>query len=79
MRSVLILLFLNMLLVHMFRIPHSKGIVGVILHMLKVPHLLEKEGGMPHPGRQIMKVPGSEGVSVEEFLDDIFKSKRKYF
>jgi len=25
-----------------------------------------------------MKAPGSEGVSVEEFLDDISKSKRKY-
>ena len=46
--------------------------------MLRVSHLLEKEGGIPYPGRQTMKVLGSEGVSAEEFLDDISKSKRKY-
>jgi len=72
------LLFSNMQLVHMFRIPHLKGIVGVILHMLRVPQLLEKGGRMPHPSEQIMKVPGSEGASVEEFVNDISKSKRKY-
>jgi len=32
---------------HMLRITYPKGTVGVIVHMLKVPHLLEK-GGMPH-------------------------------
>jgi len=72
------LLFLNMQLVHMFRIPYLQGIVGVILHMLRVPHILVKKGGTPHLGRQIMKVLRSERVSVEEFLDDILKSKRKY-
>jgi len=46
-RSVLNLWFLNMQLVYMFRIPRPKGIVGVSLHMLKVPHLLEKGRGMP--------------------------------
>jgi len=46
--------------------------------MLRVPHLLEKGGQMPHPGISTMKALGSEGMSVEAFLDDIFKSKRKY-
>jgi len=36
---------------HMFRITNLKGIVGVILHMLKFPHFLEKGGGTPHPGK----------------------------
>jgi len=62
----------------MFEIPQPRWIVGTTLHILRVPHLLEKGGGMPHPGSQTMKAPGSEGVSVEEFLDDISKSKRKY-
>ena len=80
MRSVLNLQFPNMQLVHMFRIPCPKEIVGVSLHMFKVSHLLEREGGMlgivgvilhmlrdphlfekgegvPHLGRQIVKVP----------------------
>ena len=78
MRYVLNLSFLNMQLVYMFRIPRPKGIVGATLYMLRVPHLLEKGGEMPHPGRQTMKVPVSEGVSVEEFLGAISKSKRKY-
>ena len=43
-----------------------------------VPYLLEKGGGIFHIGRQIMKVPGSQELSMDEFLDDIFKSKRKY-
>jgi len=77
-RSVLNLQFPNIQLVHMFGIPHPREIVGETLHMLRVPHLLEKGGGMPHPGRQTMKAPGSEEVSVEEFLDDISTSKRKY-
>jgi len=62
----------------MFRIPRLRGIVGATLHMLRVPHLLEKEEEMPHLGRQTMKVLGSEGVSVEEVVDDTSKSKRKY-
>ena len=43
-----------------------------------VPYLLEKGGGIFHIGRQIMKVPGSQELSMDEFLDDIFESKRKY-
>jgi len=78
-RSNLNLQFPNMQSVHMFRIPHPRGIVGATLHKLRVPHLLEKREGMPHPGRQTMKALGFERVSVEEFLDDISKSKRKYF
>jgi len=77
-RSFLNLQFPNMQLVDMFGIPYPRGIVGATLHILKVPHLLEKGGGMLHPSRQTMKAPCSEGVSVEEFLDDISKLKRKY-
>jgi len=62
----------------MFRTPHPKGIVGAIIQMLWVLHLLEKGGRMPHPGRQIMKVPEFEEVSMEDFLNDISKLKRKY-
>ena len=36
-----------MQLVHMFRIPLSKEIAVVSLHMFEVSHLLEKGGGMP--------------------------------
>ena len=43
-----------------------------------VPYLLEKGGGIFHIGRQIMNVPGSQELSMDKFLDDIFKSKRKY-
>ena len=35
---------------HMFGIPHPRGIVEATLHILRVPHLLQK-GGMPHPDR----------------------------
>ena len=59
MRSVLNLQFPNMQLVHMFEIPRPKGIVGATLHMLRIPHLLEKGRRMPHLGRQRMKVSGS--------------------
>jgi len=67
-----------MQLVHMFRIPRLKGIVGVILYMLRVPYLLEKGEGMSNLGRRMKNIPESKGVSMEEFLDDISKSKRKY-
>ena len=67
-----------MQLVHMFGIPRPRGIVGATLHMFKVPHPLEKGGGIPHLGRRTMKALGFEGVSVEEFLNDISKLKRKY-
>ena len=47
----------------MFKVSHllEKGermlwIVEVILHMLRVPRLLEKWGGMPHLSRQTVKV-----------------------
>jgi len=39
MRFILKLQVLNMLVVHIFMIPHLKWIVGVILHILRVPHL----------------------------------------
>jgi len=78
MRSILNFQFPNMQLVHMFGMPCTKGIVGATLHMIKVPYLLEKGGGMPHPGREIIKAPGFKGVGVEEFIDHIFKLKRKY-
>jgi len=42
------------------------------------PTPLRERERICHPRRQIIKVPGFEGVSVEEFLDDISKSKRKY-
>jgi len=61
------------------RIPCLKGIVGVIFHKIGTPHLLEKGEGILQLHRQIKKVSGSEGVNVEEFLVDIFKSKRKSF
>jgi len=44
--------------------------------MLKVPYLLEKGEGIPH--KQIIKALGSEGVSVEEFFNDISRSNMKY-
>ena len=54
------------------------------LFIIRIPYLLEKEGetpglipfrergGVSHLGRQIMKVTGSQGLSVEEFLDLFF-------
>ena len=45
---------------------------------LRVQHLLEKGGGIPHLDRQVMKTLWSEWVSIKQFLDDISKSKRKY-
>jgi len=77
-RSILNLQFSNMQLVNMFGIPCPRGIVGATLYMLRVSHPLEKGGGIPHPGRRTMKALGSDRVSIEEFLDDISKSKRKY-
>jgi len=72
MRFILNLLFLNMQLVQILRIPHLKGIIGVILHMLRVQHLLDKGRGIPHLVKQIMKVVGSKGVSIDKFLNDVF-------
>jgi len=43
----------------------------------EAPHLLVIGGGVLLPSRQ-MKVYDSEVVSVEEFLDDIFKLKKKF-
>jgi len=62
-----------MQLVHMFRISYLQGIVRVLLHMFKVPHLLEKGERIPYKDRQIIKIPRSEGEIVEEFLDNISK------
>jgi len=53
--------------------------LGLILHKLWLLNLLEKEGGIPKLGRQMMKVPGFEGVNVKGFLVDIFKLKGKSF
>ena len=43
-----------------------------------VSYLLEKGGETYHLGRQIMKVLGSKGVDMREFLNDISKLERKY-
>jgi len=63
--------------VHMHKTPRLKGIVGVFLHKLGFLHFLEKEGGIPQLDRQIIKVPESEAMNVEEFIVDISKSKIK--
>ena len=78
-----------MKLVHMFRIPPQIDSGSNFLSILRVlyflekgggtPYLLEKGGGISHLGRQIMKVPKSEGVGMEEFFNDFSTSKRKYF
>jgi len=64
--------------VSMHRIPHLKGIVGVIFHKLGLIPLLEEGGGILQLDRKIMKVLGYEGVNVKEFFVDIFKSKKKF-
>ena len=61
----------------MHRTPHLKGIVGMIFHKLGSLDLLEKGGAILQLDKQMMKVLGSEGVNVEEFLVDSFKSRRK--
>ena len=53
-------------------------IVGVILYPLRILHVLEIVGGRPQWVKPIKPLDSRE-VSVEEFLEDIFKSKRKYF
>jgi len=75
MRFILNLLFLNMRLVYKFRI----RIGEVILFVLRFPYLLEKGGGIYYLDRKIMKVLGSNGVHMEEFLDNISKLKRMYY
>jgi len=50
---------------HTFRITHLKEIVGVILHILRAPHIVEKGREISLLGRQIIKVLRSEGVNVE--------------
>jgi len=47
MRFILFLQFLKMRLVHLFKIPHLLGTVGVILHPLRILHLLEIGGEIP--------------------------------
>jgi len=61
-------------LLFIIRVPYLLEKGGELL----VPYLLEKGGGISHLGRQIIKVPRSQGLSVEEFLDNFFKSKKKY-
>jgi len=41
--------------------------------MLRASHLLEKQEGISHPGKQIIKVLGFEGENMEESIDNIFK------
>ena len=77
-----------MQLVLVFRIPLPMDSGSNILFIIRVPYLLEKGGellvpyllekgrGISHLGRQIIKVPGSQGLSVEEFLDDFSNRKR---
>ena len=52
------------------------GIIRVILHQLRILRLLEIGGVLQWV--KLVKVLLSGEVSVEEILDDIFKSKRKY-
>jgi len=59
-------------------ITHLKGTVPVILHILRVTHLLEKEQGIAHLDIQVMKFLKSEEMPLEEFLDDNSRPKRKY-
>jgi len=60
----------------MHRTPRLKGVVGVLLHKVGSLRLLEKAGEIPQLDKQIIiKVPGSEGVNVEEFIVNSFKSK----
>jgi len=73
-----------MQLVHMFRIPPQMDSGSNFLSILRVLYLLEKgegtpgpiplreRGGISHLGRQIMKVPESEGVDMEEFFNIFF-------
>ena len=63
----------------MHRTPRLKGIVGVFSHKQGFLHHLEKGGGILQLNRQIMKVPGSEGVNREEFLIDIFQIEDEVF
>ena len=62
---------MNTGLVHLFRI------MKMILSQLRILYLLEIGGGIPQWVRPA-QVLYSEEVSVEEYLDDIFKSKRRY-
>jgi len=65
-----------MQLVLMFRIPLPMDSGSNLFFIIKVPYLLEKGGGISHLGRQIIKVLGSQGLSVEEFLDNFSNRKR---
>ena len=49
----------------------------MILSQLRILYLLGIEGGIPYRIKPA-QVLCFEGVSVEEYLDDIFKSKRRY-
>ena len=69
MRFILNLSCLNMQLFHMFRFLPLMDSGSNFLSVLRVPYLLEKGGRISQLGRQIMKVPGSKGVGIEE---DVF-------
>jgi len=62
--------------------PHVQNLIprrdrGSDSPRLGLVHLLGKGGRIARLDRQIMKVLGSEGVNMKEFLVDIFKSKGK--
>ena len=65
MTFIINLPFLNMQLIHMFRIPPPMDSGRNFLFMLRVPYFLAKGGGIPRLDRQIMKVLRSKEVSVE--------------
>ena len=51
--------------------------MAVVLFTWRLPHLLEIEEEIPQLVKQT-KVQDFTEVNVKEFLDNIFKSKRKY-
>ena len=57
--------------------PQPQRDSGVYVLQARDPTPLENRGAILQLNRQIMKVSGSDGVNMEEFLIDIFKSKRK--
>jgi len=59
------------------RLFHLFSIKGLILHPLRTHSLKEIGGGIPQRVK-LAQALYFEGVSIEEFLDDIFKSKRRY-
>jgi len=73
MRFVHLLQYINMNTrsVHLFRI------MVMILSQLRILYFLETKGRIPQWVR-LARALYSEEVSVEEYVDDIFKLKRRY-